>query len=117
MLYKWIYKSIKLLDITKIFTHIDDHTLVQQAMFLCSHDKVVCVVLVIDNVFQINACTKDKWGPLAWLCECFDAGVVYDELSSIINFDESIFKMASASEEDYNAVLLTSRSGTITHWC
>ncbi len=36
-----------------------------------------------------------------------------DEFSSIINFDEGILKMASASE-DYNAALLTLRSGTIT---
>lgn len=42
-------------------THIDDHTLIQQALFLCSHDKVVRVVPVIDDVFQINPCTKDKW--------------------------------------------------------
>jgi len=41
-------------------THIDDHTLIQQALFLCSHDKVVRVVPVIDDVFQINPCTKDK---------------------------------------------------------
>jgi len=37
-----------------------------------------------------------------------------DELSSIVNFDEGILKMASASE-DYNAALLTLRSGNITH--
>lgn len=40
------------------FAHVDDDSLVQQALFLGSHDKVMCVVLVVHNVLQINTCDK-----------------------------------------------------------
>lgn len=42
--------------------YINDDSLVQQALFLGSHDKVVCVVLVVHNVLQINACKDDNTG-------------------------------------------------------
>lgn len=42
--------------------YIDDDSLVQQALFLGSHDKVVCFVLVVHNVLQINACNNDNGG-------------------------------------------------------
>lgn len=41
-------------------THMNDDTLVQQALLLRCHDEVVRFVFVVNNVLQINACTKDK---------------------------------------------------------
>lgn len=40
--------------------YINDDSLVQQALFLGSHDKVMCVVLVINNVLQIDTCKQMK---------------------------------------------------------
>ena len=30
------------------------HSFFQQALFFRSHDKVVCVIFVVDNVLQVN---------------------------------------------------------------
>lgn len=38
---------------------MEDDSLVQQALFLCSHDKVVCVVPVVHNVLQVDACNDN----------------------------------------------------------
>lgn len=44
------------------FAYIEDDSLVQQALFLGSHDKVVCVVPVVHNVLQVDACNDDNAG-------------------------------------------------------
>ncbi len=38
--------------------YINDDSLVQQALFLGSHDKVMRVVPVVHNVLQIDTCNK-----------------------------------------------------------
>lgn len=43
-----------------LLTHINDNSFIQQALFLCSHDKVVRVVLVVHNVLQVDACDKES---------------------------------------------------------
>lgn len=37
-----------------MITHVQNNTLLQQTLLLCSHHKVVRVIFIIDNVFQIN---------------------------------------------------------------
>lgn len=44
------------------FAYVEDDSLVQQALFLSSHDKVVCVVPVVHNVLQVDACSDDNVG-------------------------------------------------------
>lgn len=44
------------------FAYIEDDSLVQQALFLGSHDKVVCVVPVVHNVLQVDPCNDDNAG-------------------------------------------------------
>jgi len=41
-------------------THMNDDPLVQQALLLSRHDKVVCVVFVVNDVLKINPCERDK---------------------------------------------------------
>lgn len=38
--------------------YMNNDSLVQQALLLCRHDKVMCVVPVIHNVLQIDSCNK-----------------------------------------------------------
>lgn len=48
-----------------LITHMQNDSLLQQALFLGSHDKVVRVILVVDNVFQVNSYQinrKRVWG-------------------------------------------------------
>lgn len=42
------------------FAYVEDDSLVQQALFLSSHDKVVRVVPVVHNVLQVDACNEDN---------------------------------------------------------
>lgn len=44
------------------FAYVEDDSLVQQALFLRSHDKVVRVVPVVHNVLQVDACNDDNVG-------------------------------------------------------
>lgn len=44
------------------FAYIEDDSFVQQALFLGSHDKVVCVVPVVHNVLQVDPCNDDNAG-------------------------------------------------------
>lgn len=37
-----------------MITHVQNNTLLQQTLLLGSHHKVVRVILIVDNVFQIN---------------------------------------------------------------
>lgn len=37
-----------------LITHMQNNSFLEQALFFGSHHKVVCVILVIDNVFQVN---------------------------------------------------------------
>lgn len=44
------------------FAYVEDDSLVQQTLFLSSHDKVVRVVPVVNNVLQVDACNDDNAG-------------------------------------------------------
>lgn len=44
----------------KRHTHMNDDALVEQTLLLSCHDKVVCVVFVVDDVLQIDPCERDK---------------------------------------------------------
>lgn len=54
------WKEIQLLSHTHraalgaLITHIQNDSFLQQALFFGSHHKVVRVILVVDNVFQVN---------------------------------------------------------------
>ena len=37
-----------------LITHMQNDSFLQQALFFGSHHKVVRVILVVDNVFQVN---------------------------------------------------------------
>lgn len=37
-----------------MITHVQNDTLLQQTLLLGSHHKVVRVIFIVDNVFQIN---------------------------------------------------------------
>ena len=39
-------------------TYLFEHSLLEQALFLGCHDKVVSVIFVVDNVFQVNVCVR-----------------------------------------------------------
>lgn len=39
--------------------YINDDSFIQQALFLGGHDKVMRVVPVVHNVFQVNTCNGD----------------------------------------------------------
>lgn len=36
-------------------THMKNDSFLQQTLLLCSHHKVVRVILVVDDVFQVNS--------------------------------------------------------------
>lgn len=36
------------------------HSFIQQALLFGSHDKVVCIIFVVDNVLQVNALWQNK---------------------------------------------------------
>lgn len=44
------------------FAYVEHDSFVQQALFLGGHDKVVCVVPVVHNVLQVDACNDDNAG-------------------------------------------------------
>lgn len=41
-------------------THMSYHPFVQQTLLFGSHDEVVSIIFVVDNVLQINACDRMK---------------------------------------------------------
>lgn len=56
-------------------TYINDDSFVQQALLLGCHDKVVCTVLVVDNVLEINPC-KEKHSDCLPTAPCFIPGLL-----------------------------------------
>lgn len=48
-----------------MFSHLFNDPLLQQALLLGSHNKVVGFVFVVDNILQINI-WNGKWGERAW---------------------------------------------------
>lgn len=43
-------------EIRALITHMQNDSFLQQALLFGSHHKVVSVILVVDNVFQVDAC-------------------------------------------------------------
>lgn len=37
-----------------LITHMQNDSFLQQALFFGSHHKVMCVILVVHNIFQVN---------------------------------------------------------------
>lgn len=42
----------------KLQTYSFEYSFLKKAFLFSCHDKVVCVIFVVDNVFQINACLR-----------------------------------------------------------
>lgn len=47
-------------NIGKDNTHMPYHSFFQQALFFGSHDKVVRIIFVVDNVLQVNTLWQNK---------------------------------------------------------
>ena len=41
-----------------IITNLEEDALVEEAVFLGGHDEVVCLVLVVDDVLEVDSCRR-----------------------------------------------------------
>lgn len=60
----------------QVSTHVNNNAFIQQTLLLRSHDKVVCVVLVVHNILQVNPCLKKERKEIYFVCSEIYNGLI-----------------------------------------